>query len=310
MSLTNEKKPDELTYTLDSSSPLDLGTQKSLNASESSPKQFKPGFQIGITMVLSSVPTILFLIFRMVLTQDISKIYLPLIAFPLQLLIIRKLYPDIFQFPFGKVSASEFAEKVGLIKSNKFGRQLILGIILAICSLTGLFIGSSLTGRYEFDWTVLTLEQVFFATVPGVWEEVYFRGILMLILLRIVKNFKKTVVLQCVIFGLAHFYGFFIWELVDLFSITLLGFSFTWVAHKTNSLVSGIVYHTLHDAFLFLFLVADESLLSHSQNAVFFLSLWVLVGIGCGLTKFLTEKWQLAEPDLLYSFDKVLLKDN
>ena len=65
-----------------------------------------------------------------------------------------------------------------------------------------MLIASLLTGRYVFDIDNLSFEQIAFSTVPGVWEEVYFRGIIMMVLLFALKDLRRAMVVQCVIFGL------------------------------------------------------------------------------------------------------------
>lgn len=264
------------------------------------------GPQVGITIILSVLATILLMVLRLALNADISRIYLPLIAFPVNIFLITVIYPKKLQIPFGKVTATEFAQKIGLRINHKPGFLILLGILLAAGSSMGMLIGSMLSGQYAFDLSRLTLEQVVFAIVPGVWEEVFYRGILMMIFLNIFKDVKKAFIVQSIIFGIVHIYGFQLWDLVDIFSIILMGFTFTFAAHKTNSLIPGMIFHFLHDAFIFLFQVPEETTLSNLSHLIFFLALWGMLGVNILLTQGFVKILNIAQNPPLYDLAKFL----
>jgi hypothetical protein len=52
-----------------------------------------PRFQAAITILCVNLAMILYALFEMVLNIDFSRGYLPLLAFPLNILILYKLYP-------------------------------------------------------------------------------------------------------------------------------------------------------------------------------------------------------------------------
>ncbi len=245
----------------------------------------------------------------MVLQIEISKIYLPIVAFPLNIFIIRYLYPHVLKIPFGEIPAKEFSAKIGLYVPAHFGHNVLLGIVLASCTLTGMLVASMATGRYVFDINASTIEQVLFSTVPGMWEEVFWRGILMMILIKHFKEVKKPFFIQSVIFGLAHFHALDLWSMVDLVSVMILGLGYTYVALKTNSLVPGIVSHFLHDALLFVVQVPRGVFLGTTENLLFFGCLWGMVAIGCFITKLASEKFKLAQSTILYDFAKVPVEE-
>lgn len=266
--------------------------------------KFKIRAQIGITIAFSILASVLFQLIGMVLDADISKGFLPLLAFPLNILIITRLFPRRLGIPFGKVDAKRFARGIGLYAPERLGRHVLLGVLLAACSLTGMLVGSLLTGRYEFDLGNVTAEQVAFSTVPGVWEEVFFRGILMMVLLFIIEDLRKAMVAQCVIFGLLHFHGTELWQLVDLVSVMIIGFVAVYAAHRTNVLLPAIVFHFLHDALLFLVQVPDGDYVGTYENVVFYATLWAMLGVGIMVVRFASERWGVREPMELYDLAK------
>jgi membrane protease YdiL (CAAX protease family) len=73
----------------------------------------------------------------------------------------------------------------------------------------------------------------------------------MVVLLRATKSLKKAFLAQCILFSLCHIKGTNLYALADVFSVFLIAIGFTYVAHRTGSLVAGITFHYFHDAFLF-----------------------------------------------------------
>lgn len=260
--------------------------------------------QVGITILCSSLATMAFLMVGMALDLSVSKVFYPLVAFPLNLLIVLRFYPRVLRVPFGEVPAADFGKMIGLHMPARPARAVLLGVALAACTLTGMLIASLLTGRYVLDVGNLSVEQVAFATVPGVWEEVYFRGIMMMVLLFIIKDLRRTMVVQAAIFGLLHFRGVGLWELVDIFSVTLIGLVLVYATDRTNVLLPAIVFHFLHDAFIFVVQVPDGDYVGVQENFAFYMCLWAMLGIGLLMTKYATERWEVGEPTKLYDFAK------
>ncbi len=122
----------------------------------------------------------------------------------------------------------------------------------------------------------------------------------MVLLIRDTKFLRKATLLQVIIFSLFHIRGFDLWGLVDVLSVSVIALGFTYTAYKTRSLIPSILFHFLHDAFLFVVQVPGEVVLSNTQNAVFFISLWAAIGIGCLVTKVSTERFSVQEKEELY----------
>ena len=127
----------------------------------------------------------------------------------------------------------------------------------------------------------------------------------MFVLFRGLKNVNKAIIVQSIIFGLAHLNGFDFWSLVNIFSVIILGLAFSYTAFKTNSLIPGIISHFLHDGFIYLVQTPDAAYNGTFENVVFFLSLWMMVGIGCLITKVVVEKGNISQKTILYDLSKV-----
>lgn len=202
--------------------------------------------------------------------------------------------------PFGKVATGEFLHRLGIYRPENLVGHVLLGVTLAALSLSGMLVGSMLSGLYVFDPSTIDVSQIVFSVNPGLWEELFYRGVLMVLLIRDTKSVRGAALIQVIIFSLFHVKGFDLWSLVDVFSVSILTLGFTYTAYKTRSLIPGILYHFLHDAFIFVVQVPGEVALSNTQNAVFFFSLWVAVGAGCLVTKVSAERFGVQEKEELY----------
>ncbi len=252
-------------------------------------------FQFGLIVGSSIIATLFFLLLRMVLDLDISKSYLPLLAYPLNFLLLYFVFYQKAQVPIRVNSFRTFIQEIGLKIDTNTWKFVILGVILGILSLSGMMLGSFLSNDYTFNLDQLELEQVLFATVPGIWEEIFYRGLLMLVFLKLLKKTQKTMIVQSIVFGLLHFQRFHLWELVDMISVMILGFAFTYVAYQTNSLIPGMIFHFIHDAFIFLVQVPETTAITNLDNVYFYLCLWLAQFIICGIA-YLFQKFALNSP--------------
>jgi hypothetical protein len=99
--------------------------------------------------------------------------------------------------------------------------------------------------------------------------------------------------------------GMDLWSWVDVISVMVIAIGFTYTAWKTRTLVAGIVFHFLHDAFLFLPQVPGAEYIGVLENVAYFGSLWVMVGVGCMLTKFSSDRLGVKADEELYTLDVV-----
>lgn len=260
--------------------------------------------QTAITVFFASATQLIFQILKMATDESIPKYYMPLLAFPLSFFIISYIYPK-FTGSFGSITAKELRHKIGFFLPENLGKNILLGISLALCTLSGLLLGSFLSKEFVFDIHSLTIDQIIFSTMPGVWEEVFYRGCMMIILLNWVKNVKKAIIIQSILFGLAHLSGFGIWEVVDTFFVILMGFLFTYCAEKTNSLIPGIIFHFIHDAFIFVVQPPFDQQLSDLANTIIFGVFLIMIFVAFLLVKLVTEKGNLIQKTKLYDLAKI-----
>lgn len=184
---------------------------------------------------------------------------------------------------------------IGLRKPNKIGIHILLGIVLGCCTLGGMLIGSLIIGGYTFNIENLSINQIYFSILPGIFEEIIFRGFLMSIFVMLYKNTKKAAIIQCIIFVLLHIGSFeFDWhKIVDLYGVFVLSIGFTYVAYKTRNLLAGIIFHYLHDAFLFVVQLNQETVFSPLQAFIFYGCLTLSVVLVIIITKVVTERKKL-----------------
>jgi membrane protease YdiL (CAAX protease family) len=217
------------------------------------------------------------------------------------------LFPRVFGIPFGKITTRDFNRRIGFYLPHSAWKHILLGVILALCTLSGMLIASILTGKYVLNFGTITLTHSVFSLNPGIWEEVFFRGVLMMVLLRFTKSLRRAAVIQVVLFGLSHLKGADIPALFEVISVTVIAIGFTYTAYKTRSLIAGIVFHYLHDAFLFF--VQPPSGVNEGvvDKVLLFAMLWSMVGLGCLVTKFVAEKFKVCASTNLYTPEKVLV---
>jgi membrane protease YdiL (CAAX protease family) len=114
------------------------------------------------------------------------------------------------------------------------------------------------------------------------------------------SSFKKAAIIQVVIFALAHVKGFDFLSILDVFSVLVIAIGFTYMAYKTKSLIPGIVFHYLHDTFLFSVQIPGGDYTGFKDNALFYSVLWISIGLVILVTKHLSEKYQIVNKFNLY----------
>jgi membrane protease YdiL (CAAX protease family) len=237
-------------------------------------------------MVAFSWPMMGFLLSMVIETLfdvELSKIVSSIINLVIGGFGVFYLFPVLYRAPFGPVPLKEYLKRIGFYLPTGAWRHVLLGIILAGCTLSGMLVASLLTGRYQMDLETIRLSQTIFSLNPGIFEEVFYRGIIMMLLLPLTKSLKKAIVWQIIIFGLAHIKGFDLLALVDTISVMIIAIAFTYAAYKTQALLAGIVFHFLHDSFLFFVQVPDGTYVGLQENVLFYAILWLMVAVGCSI---------------------------
>lgn len=258
---------------------------------------------VALTLIAPLMGFLLILVLEVFLKIEISKLLSSIVNLFVVALIAFVLFPKWLGIPFGRIETREFLKKVGFHFPNHAWKHLVLGLILALCTLSGMLIASILTGKYTMDVIAINLPHLVFSLNPALWEELFYRGVLMFLLLKFTRSLKQAFVIQVILFGVIHIKGVDIGALVDSFSVIVLAIGFTYVAYKTRSLVAGVVFHYFHDAFLFFVQLPDGTYTGVSDNAIFYSILWLLVGIGCVITKLAVDKCAVSAPTELYNIE-------
>ena len=241
---------------------------------------------ILLPMAFSAIGFAVAFIFKRFLHFELDKLEISIIAFVVTTLSVLYLFPKIYKIPFGKVSVKEWIFKVGLYKPEHTFKYIILGLILATITLSGMLFASFQIGGYKPDLSQITLGQAIFSLTPGIWEEILFRGVLMIALLHLTKSLKKASIIQVLLFGLAHIKGIDLLSFIDAFFVVILAISFTYVTFKSKSLIPAIIFHYLHDTFIFFVQLPDSKYIGFTNNAIFYIVLLISII----LTMFVTRK--------------------
>lgn len=230
---------------------------------------------------------------KVLLKVELDRLMISAIAFVVTTAGVLFLFPRVFKIPFGRVNAKDFIFRVGLYRPAGIHKYILIGLISALITLSGMMLASMQTGKYVPVLSTITLTQAVFSLTPGIWEEILFRGVLMIVLLRLTKSLKKAAIIQIILFGLAHIKGLDLISLVDTFSVSIIAIAFTYITYKTRSLIPAIVFHYLHDTFLFFVQLPEGQYQGFSDNAIFYSFLWLSVALAVLITKKMSERYRI-----------------
>jgi membrane protease YdiL (CAAX protease family) len=256
---------------------------------------------LGLTVVAPvagfSLIYLLELLTKIETSKLLSSVINLLVVAPIALVV----FPRWLGIPFGRIDTRDFLRKAGLYAPDHAWKHAVLGLLLAACTLSGMLVASILTGRYSVDVRAINLPHLVFSLNPALWEELFYRGVMMFLLLGFTRSFKTAFAIQVVLFGATHIKGLDAWAWVDVFSVIVMSVGFTYVAYKTRSLVAGIVFHYFHDALLYLVQLPDRTYTGVAENATFYGLLWLMVAVGCVITKQATDRFGIRAPQELYT---------
>ena len=260
---------------------------------------------IALTWVFVSFGSLLAYFLEVFLDLELSKMLTSVITFVIAAFAAFYLFPRKIRLPFRDVELSEYLRRLGFYLPREAWKHVLLGFLLAVCTLSGMLIGSLLSGRYELDWSTVSISQTIFSINPGIWEEFFFRGVTVFVILRAVRSVRRAMAFQIVIFGLTHIKGIDLWAWVDVITVMVLAIAFTYSAYKTRNLIAGIVFHFLHDVFLFLPQLPGAEKIGTFENVAFFASLWLMVGVGILVTRFSSDRLGVKADEELYTLEKI-----
>jgi len=227
------------------------------------------------------------------------------IDFGLMMMLWLVIVPRFLGLPNGEEHLKGYIKTIGIKSDGKLIRNILLGVGCSAIAFICRFITANIFGNYVFDLDIIfgtPGSSVYFygwflfilMLIPGIWEEVSFRGVMMTLNMR--KYSRTTVIIVVsLLFGLFHYFNLLGGS--DLFATTLqviwaafFGFLLGYLFIKTKSLIPSIILHYLVNTVGQLFVpVSFDSMINLSLFAV--LGLGILpVGFGMILVKLVVKK--------------------
>ncbi len=206
------------------------------------------------------------------------------------------LMPYVLGLPNGRKSLREYCYDIRLLPMKPVVRNVLLGLLLAALTLGSILLASLITKHFVLDWSTVPALRWVKGLTRGIWEEVFFRGIILVLFLRMFTE-RRAIFLAAFLFAIIHLdpLNIDVYMIVDVISIFFIGLLFTYVVLKTGSLLPAIIFHYVHDIFINLVQNtpgADETM----AKALLFGLLWISLIIGALLTKYIVERWPNEEP--------------
>ncbi|MFO7684069.1 MAG: type II CAAX endopeptidase family protein [Chloroflexota bacterium] len=185
-----------------------------------------------------------------------------------QILTVFIFVPFVLRLPKGKRTFRQYLDDIGLTRVRPFFRLVLLGLscylILALSQAAASFTyrlseGLPITGRF--------LRQVFdlsgdlppgssslFITIPSIFEEVVFRGIVLTVFLGKYSE-RKSIIFSALGFGLIHLLNLangseLVWVLGQVVWAFTLGLFYGYVFVRTRSLLPPMIVHYLGNVFI------------------------------------------------------------
>ena len=255
---------------------------------------------IFLTIFFSGIGGLTVLFITKGLDIELSKLSRSILMFLVSSASILLLFPGVLKIPFGKRKIGVWLKELGIYLPERFYMHILLGLLLGLVSLTGMLLGSIVTGKYVFSLSNVTPAHLVFSLTPGIWEEVLFRGVMMMILISWLKDLKKAFWWQTLVFALCHISGFTVSDLVEIISVFIIGITFSLAAVKTRTLIAGIIYHYIHDAFLFLVQNPGGEYHGFQDNMTFYVFLWIFMLINIMIVMVFTERMNVKGERRIY----------
>jgi len=245
--------------------PKELGKRKFISMRETLLKKPILGTVIILLLYmgflfLPDYINILFLPLYLILS-DVAILFINfIVAFGCLVLLWFLIVPRSLHLPNGDQKFKEYLSNIKLTRVKPLLRNLVVGIGCSILFFISTYLMANLLGTYKFDPNVLFGEPSLYPLeigwfifilmlIPGIWEEVAFRGVLIQLNLR-KYSLKTTLILTSILFGVAHFLNLIRGQslsttILQVIFATLLGFLLGYMYLKTNSLLPSIITHYL-----------------------------------------------------------------
>ena len=176
--------------------------------------------------------------------------------------------PFILRLPKGKTGFNQYLRDIGLSKNQPFLRLIVLAltcyVFLFMSQAASSFVYRVFEGLpvdYTFVKRVFDLSgdlppasASLFTTVPSMFEEVGFRGLVLTVFLAKYSE-KKSIIYSSFGFGLMHIMNLLngrelVWVVGQVIWASVIGIFYGYVFVKTKSLVPSMMVHYLSNAFV------------------------------------------------------------
>ncbi|MFX1274728.1 MAG: type II CAAX prenyl endopeptidase Rce1 family protein [Promethearchaeota archaeon] len=242
------------------------------------------------------IELLMFPIFYILINENFIAAYILEIIIQFALLAIFWLFiiPFRLKLPTPQKTFKEYLKNIRLSAVKPVSRNILLSIAtFGIFSNVVLF-GAILLGDFVLDPNIIFGNPVFqkglirfgwlcfiIALIPGIWEEIAFRGVMLPMLLK-KYNQKRAIVINSIIFGSYHIFNVltllflgsnWVYVIFQVIYASFFGMAFAYIYIKTNSLLPGIILHYLIDS-------VGQLFLNVYFNNVFSLSFFLIGCIG------------------------------
>jgi len=180
------------------------------------------------------------------------------------------------------------------LSNFRFGtkNQLLRNVSIGILASIAFFLVSSLIalllGIFNFDFGIFRTPSwdsglgwfiFILALIPGIWEELAFRGIILALLLDKFSK-KKAFLIDGLLFGFFHIFNLILGRdlssvLFELLYAIPVGIAFAYMAVKSNSIIPCIITHYFVDIILFTF--NESFILTDELKAIIFVLLAIII---------------------------------
>lgn len=205
--------------------------------------------------------------------------------------------PRLFGLPNGKKPFREYCADIRLLPLAPLWRNVLFGLLAAALTLSSILLASLLSRHFVLDWSLVPPLRWVKGLSRGIWEEVFFRGIMLVILVRFMTQ-RRAVLWVTAVFAVVHlnFMNVTFEGIVDMVSLFFIGLLFAYLVLETGSLLPAIVFHYVHDIFVLLVQNtpgAEEPMASIRLYGF----LWVALAVAAVLIKYIVERLSVCQSE-------------
>jgi len=197
--------------------------------------------------------------------------------------------PFILGLPNGRKPLTEYMKDIRLKTESSLFQDITIGVISAGLLLTSLILSSVITVNFYFEVDKILAEQVIESLTHGIWEEVYFRGVILVLCIRVLRKQWLALVMAAAVFSAIHF------DLDNFFRLSLIGFLWGYMTVKTNSLLPAIISHTLFNLISSAMVPEISGLEAYQWLVIWHLLIVIAVFVSIWVTNTITRWWSTKE---------------